>query len=274
MSKGMALLVGLLAVDPSKYGGASYRTAVGHKDAEDMWKLLKNQGFELTPPLLTPDAKINNVRGAILSAANALHSGDTFVFVYSGHGMKMADQDNDEPDGLDETLCLYDGQLVDDDLHDLWKAFKKGVRVVLVVNSCYSGSVNKHMVAFHATDAQDVKGEERALKAAVSMRPFGAKKTDDAHVFESRDALTPQRDVEALVMLFSACEERSLALEGEDNSIFIDALKNVWARHDTKPSYRKLHAEVEREMKNGQVPVLTMIPRRDDSFFNAKAFHI
>ena len=41
---------------------------------------------------------------------------------------------------VDETLCLFDGQVVDDELYALWAAFPADSRVLVVFDCCHSGS--------------------------------------------------------------------------------------------------------------------------------------
>ena len=50
-------------------------------------------------------------------AAKALKPGDLFFLTYSGHGGQVPDVTGDEDDKQDETWCLYDGQLIDDELY-------------------------------------------------------------------------------------------------------------------------------------------------------------
>ena len=57
----------------------------------------------------------------------------------------MPDEDGDEPDGTDECLCPYDigtqGPITDDELFDLFSARAAGVRLVMISDSCHSGTV-------------------------------------------------------------------------------------------------------------------------------------
>ena len=54
---------------------------------------------------------------------------------YSGHGGQLPDLNDDEPDQEDETWCLYDGQVVDDELSELYSHFKQGVRILVLSDS-------------------------------------------------------------------------------------------------------------------------------------------
>ena len=55
-----------------------------------------------------------------------LQIGRHLFLTYSGHGGQAPDLNNEEPDGMDETWCLYDGQLIDDELYSSWGAFASG----------------------------------------------------------------------------------------------------------------------------------------------------
>jgi hypothetical protein len=74
--------------------------------------------------------------------------GDTLVISFSGHGTYQPDTDGDEADGLDEALCPYDLQtkgeaLTDDEIRNLFLTRKAGVRIVLLSDSCHSGTVTR-----------------------------------------------------------------------------------------------------------------------------------
>ncbi|KAJ3094293.1 Ca(2+)-dependent cysteine protease [Phlyctochytrium planicorne] len=72
--------------------------------------------------------------------------GDHFFLHYSGHGGSVADKDNDEDDGKDETIYPLDhastGQITDDDLHKLVAdPLPEGAQLIAIFDSCHSGSV-------------------------------------------------------------------------------------------------------------------------------------
>jgi len=51
-------------------------------------------------------------------------NGPTLVVWYSGHGSYVRDVHGDEEDGVDETLYLYDGNLVDDDINSILQTIR------------------------------------------------------------------------------------------------------------------------------------------------------
>src|SRR5262245_4834993 len=130
MAKGIALTIGLNAVDPKHYQGWSGKLNACEADAQDMADIAKDKGFKVKT-LLTKTATRTRVINEISAAAKTLKSGDIFLLSYSGHGGQLPDKNNDENDGQDETWCLYNGELVDDELYALWGKFAEGVRILV-----------------------------------------------------------------------------------------------------------------------------------------------
>ncbi len=146
--KSLALLVGLRKVNKDKYDGwAGVSGCWGCElDVDNVERILAPLGYQSTI-LKTAQATRRKVLDG-LAQATKLRSGDIFVFYYSGHGGQQPDQSGpkkDELDGQDETLVLYDGELRDDSLNDVWMSIKPGVRVVMVSDSCNSGSNYKNL---------------------------------------------------------------------------------------------------------------------------------
>ena len=148
MAQGISVHIGLNRVDPDHYEGWDGQLAACEADAKDMVALAKKQGFKSArccsprPPPPTP------CRARSSSAAKTLKSGDLFFLTYSGHGGQVDDTNSDEKDRMDETWVCYDRQLVDDELYELWGKFKSGVRIVVLSDSCHSGTVLREIPAF------------------------------------------------------------------------------------------------------------------------------
>ncbi|MBW2724090.1 MAG: caspase family protein [Deltaproteobacteria bacterium] len=70
---------------------------------------------------------------------------DTIYIHYSGHGSQVADQDGDEEDGQDETICPHDARtpgvpdITDDELDRLVGQLDVGW-IVMTLDSCHSGT--------------------------------------------------------------------------------------------------------------------------------------
>lgn len=127
-------------------------------DANDWAETLAASGFKVAQLLdqaATKAAMIDAMGTLIGKAAK----GDTLVITFSGHGTYQPDTDGDEADGLDEALCPYDlhtkGEaLIDDEIRALFAARKSGVRIVLIADSCHSGSVTRAAPAEQDADTR------------------------------------------------------------------------------------------------------------------------
>ena len=116
-------------------------------DANDWAAELAGRGFavsKLIEQQATKAAMVNGIESLIGGAV----SGDVLVITYSGHGTYVPDTNGDEIDGLDEALCPYDiqtggGPLIDDEINTLFAARKAGVRLLLISDSCHSGTVTR-----------------------------------------------------------------------------------------------------------------------------------
>lgn len=81
-------------------------------------------------------------------------SGDQLVFMFAGHGSQTADLDGDEPDGVDELLCLHDMDfddpetyLLDDDIYRFTKRLSEGVLLTIIFDCCHSGTATRMLLS-------------------------------------------------------------------------------------------------------------------------------
>jgi hypothetical protein len=99
--------------------------------------------------LVDREATVGNVTSAIRDIASRMEPDDTFVMFYSGHGGQITRSDGptaSDPDAMDETLTLYDGDLRDDELRELFDEIDRGT-VLLWLDSCFSGGFAKDIVS-------------------------------------------------------------------------------------------------------------------------------
>ncbi len=209
------LAIGLNKVDPAGYAGWEGPLAACENDARDMAALAAAQGFGEAAVLLTAQATSEAVLRYLQEAADALRSGDHLVVSFSGHGGQVQDVDADEAgDQLDETWCVFDRMLLDDELHAAWARFRAGVRILLVSDCCHSGTIARLPVRARRLAperAQAIHDHHRATYAAAREAAAAA-----------------PADVAASVIVYSACQDDQLALDGPQNGAFTAALKAQW----------------------------------------------
>lgn len=116
-------------------------------DANDWSAALSARGFAVTT-LLDDQATKAAMVAAMGKLIGKAAKNDSLVITFSGHGTYQPDTDGDEVDGLDEALCPYDLQtngaaLTDDEIKTLFATRKAGVRIVLIADSCHSGTVTR-----------------------------------------------------------------------------------------------------------------------------------
>ena len=95
-------------------------------------------------------------------------SGDILLVHYSGHGTYVKDRNGDEEDGYDEALYLYDGALIDDDIKEILDKIPEGVTVVLMFDSCFSGTVTR-AISEHPSKIRFVQTEKES-KETLKVR--------------------------------------------------------------------------------------------------------
>ena len=138
-----SLHIGVNRVNPAMYGGWSGALNGCEADCDTMVAIATAEGFT-TRVRKTAQATAQAVLADIDDAAARLRAGDTFMITYAGHGGQVPNADagtDPEADGQDETLVLYDRMLIDDELWLAWSRFASGVNIILIPDSCHSGTV-------------------------------------------------------------------------------------------------------------------------------------
>lgn len=166
-NRAVSLHIGVNRVDPAGYGGWSGPLSGCEADAETMESIARAEGLAVNT-LRTAQATSHNVLGSIAQIAGALQAGDFFLLTYAGHGGQMPNDNGGDPeaDSMDETWCLYDRQLLDDEIEAALAAFQRGVNVVLLSDSCHSGSVYRMVAAPTFQQVVETERSYASLKAA------------------------------------------------------------------------------------------------------------
>lgn len=119
-------------------------------DARDIQQaLVRGAGMreEDATVLVDQAATTSNVRNAVERAARQAGPEDLILFFFSGHGdrVERASAQATDPDGFDETLTFYDADITDDDMSRLLSGIRG--RVLLVLDSCFSGGFSKDVIS-------------------------------------------------------------------------------------------------------------------------------
>lgn len=165
-----ALLIGI-----DKYPQLSRRYQLHGcvNDAALMANILENNyGFprEQITVLRDGEATRQDILAAMDTMFALVQENDIVVVHYSGHGSQMRDRENDEPDGLDETIVPYDSgrgrrpnrDITDDEIYlRLLPLARITPYVTLIFDCCHSGTITRD--AF-GTNSRWVEPDMRALE--------------------------------------------------------------------------------------------------------------
>jgi hypothetical protein len=248
-----------------------------------MADIAKSREFEVNI-LLTKDATRDNVLSGIKRAAEELGEGGIFMVSYSGHGGQLPDLDDDEDDSLDETWCLFDGEVVDDELCDHYCLFNPGVRVLLFSDSCHSGSVIKlsYYNTLHSLGAPRAmaaawvgKPDEiryRFMPQEAAGRTYRANRKFYDKILAAK--YKTKSEVKATVRLISGCQDNQWSMDGPFNGLFTGTLLRVWQNGRFRGDYGRFHREIGRRMPSSQTPNHFVIGAPDPDFDGQVPFTI
>jgi len=134
-----------LTIGIADYPGTENDLESSATDANLMKNILSTKGGWNTQILVDQQATRSNVESKIVNWMVANEDNNDISLIYfTGHGSQLQDDDGDEPDGIDECLCLYDidspsGYWRDDDFATTLDLFEG--RVIVILDSCFSGGM-------------------------------------------------------------------------------------------------------------------------------------
>lgn len=231
-----------------------------------MAALAVQAGYDAVTLLRGPAATCAAVRDALTRAAESLQAGDTLLVTYCGHGTRQRDVDPDERDGRDEGWCLADTVLRDDDVGGCWERFRPGVRIVLVMESCYAAGNARDDEFFFQSPVFAGRPPSPAFPGAPRGEPGEL----------VRSCVEPPHDpegIQASVLVLAASGEEQPAQDG----LFSRHLLKVWDGGAFQGSYCELIERVGDEVlaeRPCQNPQVRMLGAADPAFALEPAFHL
>ena len=279
MPQAISIHLGLNAVDAGVYRGWSGPLRGCENDARAMQAIADARGFT-SRLLLRADATRANLLAAMDRAAADLAADDLLLLTYSGHGASLPDLDGDEPDQRDEAWCLYDGLLLDDEIHHRLCGFAAGVRVLVVSDSCFSGSVTRDDRTTPTTAPVRRPATLRNGSAAVPDRRAPAARVravwranaDEYAARKTAVAATHAMEPAAGIILLAACEDGQTAHDGEVHGLFTAALLATWNGGAFADGHDAFRAAIQTRVGASQTPTLFQVGAVERAFLAARPF--
>lgn len=222
-------------------------------DANDWAEELQGKGFSVDL-LIDKVAVKKAIVSSIEKLISASKSGDTTLITYSGHGTWTPDQNGDEKDFRDEAICPHDSDtgalITDDELHELFIARERGVRLIMISDSCHSGTLAR----FAPSIGSDIPEKVRFLSPEIPLRhdPLALQ------LARSTDRTARVRGLSrSSALLFAGCQDTEFswdaAFNGRPNGAFTRVALDV-LRQAKPATYRDWFRAVRAKLPSVDYP--------------------
>lgn len=248
-----------LCIGINDYPGTGSDLAGCVNDANDWAAALAKRGFSVAT-LFDRKATGAGIRAAIRTLLDAAKRGDSLIIQYSGHGSFVPDEDGDEPDGTDECLCPYDigarGPITDDELFELFSTKATGARLVLISDSCHSGTVSR----FAPISTPPTMPGPAAPRRLVRFLPPAAflSKREVAKMGLTRALHRSSPPGRYASLLMSGCQDTEYSydawFQGRANGAFTYVALRALASLPAKATYRDWYNAVRKALPSQQYP--------------------
>lgn len=261
MAKGYSLHIGLNYVDPSHYNNWNGRLKCCINDANAMLQIAQQEGYIHSTTLFNEEATRENVINTLSQYSRELNEDDILMLTYSGHGSSLPDLNEDEKDNKDETWCLYNGMLVDDELFEMYSTFKKNVRILVISDSCHSGTVTRGNDGIEKDE--NIRNGLRAKRMEKGMSETVYRKKETFYNTILQNEKIDLKKLQANILLLGACQDDQKAYEGTGRyGNFTEQLLRIWDNGGFNKNYITFHKMIKEKMSKDQVPNLNHFGKR------------
>lgn len=229
-----AICIGINEYDQAVYGaGSNLHQCV--RDAYAMRLLLVNRGFSVEM-MMDAYATVDKITEALREYAKMINPGDTLVITQSSHGTYL-----DLPMMKRATgLCMHDSVWWDWEQAGVWKSFKEGVKIVRIMDSCFSES------NFRAPMGPGVQARYMAAPTESLLR---------------KPTNASMRGAKCSIVSMSSSSISQPSYENAQGGVFTQMLTTLV---NTQPglTYKQLQKEMDRMLKQGgwaQTPKLEVV---------------
>jgi len=227
-------------------------------DANDWREALETRGFQATSQL-DAEATKSNMLEAISKVVGDTGKDDIAVITYSGHGTWVPDEDGDEADGRDEALCPHDSAqgniLTDDELYEILGGRKWGARIIIISDSCHSGTVARAANFMPGAENDSWNFQKmRFLAPSIHLKNDKARLQRALRVEQSR----ARSKIRAAAVLLSGCKDDEYSYDAwfneRPNGAFTFAALQTLKSLPANASYRDWHREYRKILPHIQYP--------------------
>jgi hypothetical protein len=185
-------------------------------DAHDWANELQKKGFTVRM-LLDAKATRNSIIKEMRDILTKTKAGDTVVIQYSGHGSFVPDEDGDEPDGKDECICPHDivtadgknNFITDDELFEIYSSKDKDAKLVVISDSCHSGTV--------ARLGPSLSGTIRKVKFLPPSVFLSKEEVEKMGTFSARAFRSGSPAGRYAGLLMAGCQDSQVSFDAEFN---------------------------------------------------------
>ncbi|MEL6672261.1 MAG: caspase family protein [Bacteroidota bacterium] len=246
MEKGYSLHIGVNQLDLGNYKGSGdlLDLPVCEADAKAMASIAFDLNYQETRVLLTKSATKSKIKRILKRYSKELKAGDALLLTFSGHGGKATFRDNfyrtqidedpdkapdEEPDKEKEYWCLYDGILKDTSLVKWLYKFKKGVKITIVADCCFSAGLIPNFKMNQQRDLPYIGDQVEQFLPGLK-----------AHMY--------------LMCASRESEYAAIKNTAAGYSIFTEQLLEVWASGGYEDSCENFIKDIRRKMPPNQSP--------------------
>jgi metacaspase-1 len=248
-----------LCIGINDYPGTQSDLAGCVNDAHDWAKMLAGRGFSVEK-MFNKKATNMHMRQGIEALVSDSKKGDSIVIQYSGHGSFVPDEDGDEPDGTDECLCPYDigenGPITDDALYDIFSQAPAGVRILMISDSCHSGTVTRFAPLSTPPTIKQNGAPQRTVRFLPPAVYLPQNEVDHLSPTPPAPRLRPLHKSRAL--LLAGCQDHEYSYDayflGRPNGAFTFVSIRALSKLPPEATYADWFKEIRKSLPSRQYP--------------------
>lgn len=203
--------------------------------------------------LMDDQATLSGVRDQMKNwLGQGVASTDRVFFYYSGHGTQVPDKNNEEADGLDEAMVLYDvdgksykGLYIDDDFGKDLKSIPSQ-NMVVMVDACHSGTGTRN-ISFEGGNSFNVKEGMPKFVNLFNLKPGVHKDVSGGQLADG---------AEENYLAIAAAQDNQQSIATQKGSLFTVAFRSAFESERDKATpatLRSIYLATEAMLKQSNV---------------------